>query len=595
MNFTITSQNCQSLNISTKNRKTAQKITALTKTGSDVLFLSDIRLNSLIQTAAINDIRKRLEFNGYDFFFNSPFASRGVGIALKKSAGFTVINQLNDRTGNILVLNVGNIADPEQKVIGSLISIYGPNDNSRDFYHDLNEFLPQCCTGNTILGGDFNSTWDVSDPNDNIDIINMRNLPSKIRSERVLHLSQTFGLVEPYRFLYPNKVDFTYIPNAVANQNRSRIDYFLVSKELTGTGAIRDSGIYTEKLSSLFDHKCIFLTIGKKKQKIDFNKINDGILDNDTIKLVVELTVKENYLNNADPESLPRFTKNALKSEIGRVFFKLAAASALELDAAQHNNMDDNILDRINNLTRDATAIAETLPALEYFEKIPVTVDPDVFFEGLILSVKNEILTKQSAIFKLKNHRKKVLRERIWYLKADYKNNFDEIHRQERLLNNIIEQDLRKELENYKIFERVNQEKITPYFMSLVRNDSKQNLDLNTIKNSDGSDFISELDLDNYITSFYTDLYSKPEEEPILTGNSIPDFLGAVADHPSVLESKLSNEEKVRLDSDLGIHEFDKAAQQLKTNSSPGLDGISNKFIKKFWQYFRTPLFRLAN
>jgi exonuclease III len=527
----------------------------------------------------------------YDFFFNSPFANRGVGIAIKKGTGLIVKNQLNDRTGNLLILNVAHNSDPEQKIIGTLISVYGPNDNSGDFYHDLNEFLPRCCTGNIIMGGDFNATWDISNPEQNIDVINMRNIPSRIRTERILEISQRFGLAEPFRYLYPNKIDFSYIPNAVANQNRSRIDFFLVSKEITGTGAVVDSGIITEKLSSLFDHKCVFLSIGKKKIKKDFNKVNDGILENDIIKLVVELTVKESYLNNADPESLPRFTKNVLKSEIGRVFFKLAAASNLELDAARHNNLNDNLRAQVHNLIRDASDIAETLPALEFFEDLPLTVEPDTFFEGLILSVKNEILTKQSAIFKLKNTRKRVLRENIWQLKGDYKNNFEEIHRQERILNAIVEQDLRKELENYKIFERLNQEKITPHFMNLVRNDCKQNQNLNEIKDTDGSDFNTEAELGNYITEFYRELYSKPEDEPILTGNSIPDFLGVVAEHPAVQNSKLNNDEKDRLDQELTLQEFDKAVQQSKLNSSPGIDGLSNKFIKKFWQYFRKPLF----
>ena len=31
-----------------------------------------------------------------------------------------------------------------------------------------------------------------------------------------------------------------------------------------------------------------------------------------------------------------------------------------------------------------------------------------------------------------------------------------------------------------------------------------------------------------------------------------------------------------------------------KTKSAPGADGFSNKFIQKFWKYFRTPLFKLG-
>jgi hypothetical protein len=68
-----------------------------------------------------------------------------------------------------------------------------------------------------------------------------------------------------------------------------------------------------------------------------------------------------------------------------------------------------------------------------------------------------------------------------------------------------------------------------------------------------------------------------------------------VATHPATLNSKLTDDEKNKLDLNLQISEFDVAVKQIKTNSSPGLDGISNKFIKKFWPYFREPLFNYAN
>jgi hypothetical protein len=78
---------------------------------------------------------------------------------------------------------------------------------------------------------------------------------------------------------------------------------------------------------------------------------------------------------------------------------------------------------------------------------------------------------------------------------------------------------------------------------------------------------------------------------PDVNGECIVNFLGDVSNRPEILASKLNNDEKVSLDSDLNIDEFDKAIAQAKTNSSPGLDGISNKFIKKFWRFFRVPLF----
>jgi hypothetical protein len=47
-------------------------------------------------------------------------------------------------------------------------------------------------------------------------------------------------------------------------------------------------------------------------------------------------------------------------------------------------------------------------------------------------------------------------------LKKDVVRNHEEIFRQEAVLNDLIEADLRSELIHYKKFERLNQEKIMP-------------------------------------------------------------------------------------------------------------------------------------
>jgi hypothetical protein len=55
-------------------------------------------------------------------------------------------------------------------------------------------------------------------------------------------------------------------------------------------------------------------------------------------------------------------------------------------------------------------------------------VDPAIFFEGLIMSVRNEILAKQSAIYRTRNHRKKILRARMHELKKNLEVNINEVY-----------------------------------------------------------------------------------------------------------------------------------------------------------------------
>ncbi len=64
-----------------------------------------------------------------------------------------------------------------------------------------------------------------------------------------------------------------------------------------------------------------------------------------------------------------------------------------------------------------------------------------------------------------------------------------------------------------------------------------------------------------------------------------------MANNQNVIDSKLSAEEREELEMDLRIEESDVAVEQAKLNTSPGIDSISNRFIKRFWSIFRRPLF----
>ncbi len=61
-----------------------------------------------------------------------------------------------------------------------------------------------------------------------------------------------------------------------------------------------------------------------------------------------------------------------------------------------------------------------------------------------------------------------------------------------------------------------------------------------------------------------------------------------------VLNSKLSNDEKESLERPLSIDELDASINKAKLNLAPGIDGISNRFIKEFWDYLRVPFYRYA-
>jgi hypothetical protein len=106
LNFSI--QNVRSLNISTKNIITDQKILAVVRLGSDIIFLSDTRLNSNKQCVPCKEIVKRFYLLGYKFIHNSPLSNRGVGILLKKKTldNLTIVNTVRDLEGNYILLDI---------------------------------------------------------------------------------------------------------------------------------------------------------------------------------------------------------------------------------------------------------------------------------------------------------------------------------------------------------------------------------------------------------------------------------------------------------------------------------------------------------
>jgi exonuclease III len=190
-------------------------------------------------------------FAGYKLIFNSPTAARGVGILISQKINHEIIDTRGDRDGNILVAHL--VIGGENFTIGS---VYGPNDNDLSFFRTLEGFINDLKNEYIILGGDWNLTPDPRPVGENLDVINMANIPSRTRSLAFNALSDRLDLKDAYRILYPNTREFTYIPNANLNINRSRLDFFMISTAL----AVQkfSTGIGSALSSKSFDHKKFF-------------------------------------------------------------------------------------------------------------------------------------------------------------------------------------------------------------------------------------------------------------------------------------------------------------------------------------------------
>ena len=129
-----------------------------------------------------------------------------------------------------------------------------------------------------------------------------------------------------------------------------------------------------------------------------------------------------------------------------------------------------------------------------------------------------------------------------------------------------------------------------PTFWTYVKKNVQSN-NISDICDENGNKIMSQSELETYVTNFYQSLYRFDDT----VQGEIEDFLGPdILSHPLVRGSILTDEEKIKLDRELEITELDTALDQSNLKSSPGMDGFSYKYIKKFWNIYREPLYNCA-
>ncbi len=137
------------------------------------------------------------------------------------------------------------------------------------------------------------------------------------------------------------------------------------------------------------------------------------------------------------------------------------------------------------------------------------------------------------------------------------------------------------EVENLSSFEYLNDEKITPYYVSLAKcNNATATTD--SICNDDGTPFNEAAERNEYVRNFYANLYKILQgQEPAAEG-CIEEFLGPeICNSAIVRDSKIPLNKRNELELPVTIEELDVSAAQ-GNRSAAGMDGWSNCFIKKF-------------
>jgi hypothetical protein len=162
---------------------------------------------------------------------------------------------------------------------------------------------------------------------------------------------------------------------------------------------------------------------------------------------------------------------------------------------------------------------------IPWLQTVDLQPDVDDFLEVLVNNIRNEVTSFQAFFSKGKNARILEVKDTLKTLKRNYHEHEHEIRTLEGALNDIMDSDMRSELENYEWFEHISAEKMSPKFLDLAKQ-TKQSENLSEIKKTDGSNFVSDTDRNNFIRNYYSNIYKKVGGDVNPYVGCIEEFLG---------------------------------------------------------------------
>jgi hypothetical protein len=330
---------------------------------------------------------------------------------------------------------------------------------------------------------------------------------------------------DPYRILYPNTRENTYTPSGVNQFNPSRLDFFLISNSLAD--AVKNVVIPHLLSSAAFDHKPVSLIFTKRENPFNFF-IKDNFIQQEEFGAGVHIAVVKCYIIHA---SLTANFTNNIKEYIIRLIggATLILTELQELKLREANNGSNaQLILQIEGKRAELRENLDNLPSTEFLDILILEPSPDIFLETLILCVKKNALLEHCRSIAVNNVKKNELIAKVKSLKklSPADRDVNAIIRAESALTSHVENELKIELENYRKFENVNSEKITPHFMSMVKSSNKNDCP-SSICDNNGTQFEISENLKSYVGGYFKNIYKKEANLENLRGpNTIKRVLG---------------------------------------------------------------------
>jgi len=528
------------------------------------------------------DVSRMLGLNrncSYKLYCNSNKESRGVCVAIRRNINHEVLESYKSLDQNVLLLKV--------KIKGELLtvgSVYGPNESNPEFYRILKSKIIEWGLP-FILGGDFNTILDRNLGDDNLDKIG-RGRPPNIRNSEILtEWIETGNCIEPFRAMYPETREVSYLPfrgmhDGNDRYGKTRLDFFLINRELINR-VIKVK--YTERSGFDFDHKCVVLNIGKKTQPGKITILR-STLDNELGKSLGKVIIVDTVNNH-------RVIKdNELSVNIGTIIRKIREILELEELKLKGNNTAE-IWREIENLKWDVSRGIFDLPEMEVLLLEEVSCGWSELYEAVACCLKTHLLDLQSNLKKLVTCKREWISGKIRRMELLFGRESDQVADAIQELNKFDDEILKENANKYRDFFYKNNEKPSKAFCLLGRENNMMD-DTDQIKNKDGIAFQTNKERAEYMKGYYEGLYKKRLDNLI----KIEDFLtNGVCEQEWVRDRKLSADEQQSLEGVITMDELTKAMKGSNLQSSNGWDGISYVVLKNYFGNLGPLLVNMAN
>jgi hypothetical protein len=149
-----------------------------------------------------------------------------------------------------------------------------------------------------ILGGDWNLTPSPLPADSNPDVLNMKKIPNEAHTRLLQKIQLKYKLVDAFRILHPNRNDYSYIPWSEDKTNRSRIDFVLISSNLTPL--LTECSIAHHLQCRLVDHKATFTSFIPIKRFSRIDTITQKTTNDPLTEHVVKIAYFETLLLHVD-------------------------------------------------------------------------------------------------------------------------------------------------------------------------------------------------------------------------------------------------------------------------------------------------------